>query len=101
MNLDNRQADAVFARIELDLRIGYIFTRLQSNALKPLGGPLKNTTLSYGNNIMPLRLYRLTRHFQALASFQHWVLWWTNILKSRILSRNLSGILKLRRNAKE
>jgi DNA topoisomerase-3 len=48
VNLDDRQVDAVAARIELDLRIGWAFSRLQSNHLKPLGGPLSTATLSYG-----------------------------------------------------
>jgi DNA topoisomerase III len=48
VNLDDRQVNAVAARIELDLRIGYAFTRLQTNSLKPLGGPLKGITISYG-----------------------------------------------------
>jgi DNA topoisomerase-3 len=46
--LDERQADAVAARIELDLRIGYAFTRFQTTSLQLLGGPLANITISYG-----------------------------------------------------
>lgn len=46
--LDGRQVDAVSARIELDLRIGYAFTRFMTNSLRPLGGPMENLTLSYG-----------------------------------------------------
>jgi len=40
--------DAVAARIELDLRIGYAFTRFQTNSLRGLGGPMAELTLSYG-----------------------------------------------------
>lgn len=43
------------ARIELDLRIGYAFTRFLTLNLRPLGGPLSKLTLSYGE---PTRLLR-------------------------------------------
>lgn len=47
-NLDDCQVNAVEARIELDLRIGYAFTRLQTMSLQALGGPLADKMLSYG-----------------------------------------------------
>ncbi|TPX12062.1 uncharacterized protein E0L32_007177 [Thyridium curvatum] len=47
INLDDRQVDAVAARIELDLRIGYAFTRFLTNNLRTLGGPLAELMLSY------------------------------------------------------
>lgn len=47
-DLNEKQVDAVAARIELDLRIGYAFTRFITNSLRPLGGALENLTLSYG-----------------------------------------------------
>lgn len=47
-SLDEKQVDAVAARIELDLRIGYAFTRFLTLNLRPLGGPLSGLTLSYG-----------------------------------------------------
>lgn len=46
--LDEKQVNAVSARIELDLRIGYAFTRFLSNNLKSMGEPLTAMTLSYG-----------------------------------------------------
>lgn len=46
--LDEKQVNAVSARIELDLRIGYAFTRFLSNNLKSMGEPLTKMTLSYG-----------------------------------------------------
>jgi DNA topoisomerase-3 len=48
VNLDERQVNAVAARIELDLRIGYAFTRLTTNNLRTLGGSLSERVLSYG-----------------------------------------------------
>lgn len=46
--LDDKQVDAVDARIELDLRIGYAFTRFLTLKLRPLGGPMAELLLSYG-----------------------------------------------------
>ncbi|KAK8055466.1 DNA topoisomerase III, partial [Apiospora rasikravindrae] len=51
--LDDRQVNAVAARIELDLRIGYALTRFLSNNLKSLGGPLANLVISYGSCQFP------------------------------------------------
>jgi DNA topoisomerase-3 len=50
IDLDTRQVNAVSARIELDLRIGYAFTRFMTNNLRPLGGPMEQMTLSYGES---------------------------------------------------
>ena len=50
IDLDDRQVDAVAVRIELDLRIGYAFTRFQTTTLRALGGPLGDATISYGKN---------------------------------------------------
>ena len=46
--LDEKQIDAVAARIELDLRIGYAFTRWLTTSLRQLGGPLQERMISYG-----------------------------------------------------
>ena len=48
INLDDRQVNAVSARIEIDLRLGAAFTRFQSLTLRKLGGDLENLTISYG-----------------------------------------------------
>jgi DNA topoisomerase III len=48
VSLDEKQADAVCARIELDLRIGFAFTRFLTLNLRPLGGPMSELTISYG-----------------------------------------------------
>lgn len=47
--LDDRQVSAVAARIELDLRLGAIFTRFQTLTLQTLGGDLAtDRIISYG-----------------------------------------------------
>ena len=48
IDLDDRQANAVAARIELDLRIGAAFTRLQTLQLQNLGEALNDRIISYG-----------------------------------------------------
>ncbi|PHH80207.1 hypothetical protein CDD82_1920 [Ophiocordyceps australis] len=63
-DLDAKQVNAVSARIELDLRIGYAFTRFLSNSLRPLGGPLKELMLSYGSCQFPTLGFVVDRYFQ-------------------------------------
>ena len=46
--LDERQVNAVSARIELDLRLGAIFTRFQTLTLQSLAGDLADRVISYG-----------------------------------------------------
>lgn len=48
--LDDKQAEAVAARIELDLRIGSAFTRFLTLSLRPLGGAMADLLLSYGKS---------------------------------------------------
>ncbi len=48
IHLDDRQVNAVAARIELDLRLGASFTRLQTLNLQTMGGPLQELMISYG-----------------------------------------------------
>lgn len=48
INLDERQASAVGARIEVDLRLGAIFTRFQTLTLQQMGGDLQERLVSYG-----------------------------------------------------
>ncbi|BFZ55863.1 DNA topoisomerase [Savitreella phatthalungensis] len=47
--LDMRQVDAVRVRLELDLRTGAAFTRLQTRQLRGLHALLDNKTISYGS----------------------------------------------------
>ena len=48
VELDEYQANAVAARIELDLRIGAAFTRLQTLQLQAVVAVLKEKVISYG-----------------------------------------------------
>lgn len=56
VDLDDRQVDAVNARIELDLRLGAAFTRYQTLTLQTLGGDLENKIISYGESRLELSL---------------------------------------------
>lgn len=53
VELDDRQVNAVAARIELDLRIGVAFTRLQTLQLQGLSDRLADSVLSYGSCQFP------------------------------------------------
>ena len=50
VELDEKQANAVAARIELDLRIGASFTRLQTLQLQTVTEKLADQIISYGNS---------------------------------------------------
>lgn len=68
IQLDDRQANAVYARIELDLRIGASFTRMQTLALKPLiESALPNEdikVISYGSCQFPTLGFVVDRYLQ-------------------------------------
>ncbi|KAL1897189.1 DNA topoisomerase [Ceratocystis pirilliformis] len=64
MPLDRRQIEAVDARMELDLRTGYAFTRFLTNTLKPLGGDLKDRMISYGSCQFPTLGFVVDRYFR-------------------------------------
>lgn len=50
--LDDRQVSAVAARIELDLRLGVVFTRFTTLTLQALGGELaEQRIISYGKGM--------------------------------------------------
>ncbi|KIW82651.1 hypothetical protein Z517_05678 [Fonsecaea pedrosoi CBS 271.37] len=53
IDMDECQVSAVAARIELDLRIGASFTRLQSLELQRLSDNLRDQTISYGSCQFP------------------------------------------------
>ncbi|EFE39205.1 hypothetical protein TRV_06117 [Trichophyton verrucosum HKI 0517] len=62
--LDERQVDAVAARIELDLRIGAAFTRLQTLQLQTLGGALAEKIISYGSCQFPTLGFVVDRYMR-------------------------------------
>ncbi|CAH0049121.1 unnamed protein product [Clonostachys solani] len=64
VNLDEKQVSAVAARIELDLRIGYAFTRFITNNLRPLRGPMENLVISYGSCQFPTLGFVVDRYFR-------------------------------------
>ncbi|KAL8932501.1 MAG: hypothetical protein Q9211_006278 [Gyalolechia sp. 1 TL-2023] len=63
--LDDRQVSAVAARIELDLRLGVVFTRFQTLTLRTLGGDLANDrVISYGSCQFPTLGFVVDRYFR-------------------------------------
>ncbi|CAD6503171.1 BgTH12-02839 [Blumeria graminis f. sp. triticale] len=68
--LDDRQVDAVAARIEVDLRIGLAFTRYLTLTLRPICGALsktldgKNRVISYGSCQFPTLGFVVDRYFR-------------------------------------
>ncbi|SLM39842.1 dna topoisomerase iii [Lasallia pustulata] len=63
-NLDDRQVNAVAARIELDLRLGASFTRLQTLSLQTMGGDLAEPVISYGSCQFPTLGFVVDRYLR-------------------------------------
>ncbi|KAH6654346.1 DNA topoisomerase [Truncatella angustata] len=82
--LDEKQVNAVSARIELDLRIGYAFTRYLTNNLRPLGGPLANPklVLSYGSCQFPTLGFVVDRYFR-VQNFKPEPFWSIKVMHKR------------------
>ncbi|KAK0389099.1 hypothetical protein NLU13_2674 [Sarocladium strictum] len=78
VDLDEKQVDAVSTRIELDLRIGYAFTRFMTNNLRPLGGPMEDLTLSYGGCQFPTLGFVVDQYFK-VANFVSEPFWSINL----------------------
>ena len=64
VDVDERQANAVAARIELDLRIGAALTRLQTLSLQTMGPQLSDLLLSYGSCQFPTLGFVVDRYFR-------------------------------------
>ena len=96
IELDQRQVDAVAARIELDLRLGAAFTRFQTLSLQNMGPELADRVISYGEITFLLTTALLncksTYTIKDHVSFPHWASWLTDIFGSKILYRNSSGV---------
>ncbi|KAI9881076.1 MAG: DNA topoisomerase [Pleopsidium flavum] len=64
IHLDDRKVNAVAARIELDLRLGASFTRLQTLNLQTMGGPLQELMISYGSCQFPTLGFVVDRYLR-------------------------------------
>lgn len=64
INLDDRQANAVAARIEIDLRLGAAFTRFQTLTLQNMGEELHDRIISYGSCQFPTLGFVVDRYFR-------------------------------------
>ncbi|MCJ1429539.1 DNA topoisomerase, partial [Sticta canariensis] len=62
--LDERQVNAVGARIEVDLRLGAVFTRFQTLTLQLMGGDLEDRVVSYGSCQFPTLGFVVDRYFR-------------------------------------
>ncbi|KAH9898858.1 DNA topoisomerase [Xylariomycetidae sp. FL2044] len=82
INLDQKQVNAVASRIELDLRIGYAFTRFLTNSLKSLGGPLQNLMISYGSCQFPTLGFVVDRYFR-VRNFRPEPFWSIKVMHKR------------------
>jgi len=88
-NLDRRLADAVHARQVLDLKIGAVFTRFQTNALKPYIPSLQESGfLSYGMSFLKIHYGNISILFRSMpisyARFRCRSLPWCKELSARI-----------------
>ncbi|PWY73845.1 DNA topoisomerase III [Aspergillus sclerotioniger CBS 115572] len=82
IELDDLQANAVAARIELDLRIGAAFTRLQTLQLKPLSAALQETIISYGSCQFPTLGFVVDRYLR-VKNFKPETFWGIKVMHSR------------------
>ncbi|KAI2470430.1 prokaryotic type I DNA topoisomerase [Annulohypoxylon bovei var. microspora] len=82
VNLDNKQVNAVASRIELDLRIGYAFTRFLTTNLRTLGGPLQRLVVSYGSCQFPTLGFVVDRYFK-VRNFKPEPFWSIKVMHKR------------------
>ncbi|PYH38551.1 DNA topoisomerase 3 [Aspergillus neoniger CBS 115656] len=82
IELDDLQANAVAARIELDLRIGAAFTRLQTLQLKPLSAALQDTIISYGSCQFPTLGFVVDRYLR-VKNFKPETFWGIKVVHTR------------------
>ena len=64
INLDDRLADAVAARMEIDLRLGAIFTRFTTFTLQTMGSALADKIISYGSCQFPTLGFVVDRYMR-------------------------------------
>ncbi|KAI1384579.1 prokaryotic type I DNA topoisomerase [Hypoxylon trugodes] len=82
IDLDLRQVNAVASRIELDLRIGYAFTRFLTTNLRTLGGPFQKLMLSYGSCQFPTLGFVVDRYFK-VRNFKPEQFWSIKVMHKR------------------
>ena len=82
IDLDERQANAVAARIELDLRIGAAFTRFQTLSLQPLSPKPENQILSYGSCQFPTLGFVVDRYYR-VRNFKPETFWLIKVVHKR------------------
>ncbi|KAL9108741.1 MAG: hypothetical protein Q9227_006537 [Pyrenula ochraceoflavens] len=82
IELDERQANAVAARTELDLRIGAAFTRLQTLQLRTLGGEIKDQIISYGSCQFPTLGFVVDRYWR-VRNFKPETFWSIKLMHQR------------------
>lgn len=82
IELDERQANAVASRIELDLRIGAAFTRLQTLSLQSLTPKLEKQILSYGSCQFPTLGFVVDRYYR-VRNFKPETFWLIKVVHKR------------------
>ncbi|KAI0002817.1 prokaryotic type I DNA topoisomerase [Xylariaceae sp. FL0662B] len=82
INLDQKQVNAVASRIELDLRIGYAFTRFLTLNLRTLGDPFGKLLLSYGSCQFPTLGFVVDRYFR-VRNFKPEPFWSIKVMHKR------------------
>ncbi|KAL4980363.1 DNA topoisomerase [Aspergillus desertorum] len=82
VELDERQANAVAARIELDLRIGAAFTRLLTLQLQNLHATLKQKVISYGSCQFPTLGFVVDRYLR-VKRFKPETFWGIKVIHTR------------------
>ncbi|KAK7207734.1 DNA topoisomerase III [Myxozyma melibiosi] len=78
-DIDHRLAQAVDARMEIDLRLGAAFTRFQSKLLRPACTPLKNSLISYGSCQFPTLGFVVDR-FKRVRNFRPETFWYIKVV---------------------
>ncbi|GLI73749.1 DNA topoisomerase [Penicillium ochrochloron] len=82
VELDEYQANAVAARIELDLRIGAAFTRLQTLQLQAVSAILKEKIISYGSCQFPTLGFVVDRYLR-VQNFKPETFWSIKVMLQR------------------
>lgn len=82
IDLDARQANAVAARIELDLRIGAAFTRFQTLELQTITDKLAEQVISYGSCQFPTLGFVVDR-YNRVRNFKPETFWLIKIMHKK------------------